>query len=191
MKLPKLNDKWGVALGVAAFLLIVSIYALEIPFFNRYFSFSSFLIFGEVFGLFLGGIAAWYFGKNISDNYDLMRLRIGMVAAGLIFGPLFFSLLNRHLDPWPQQIELVEFAGYEERISSRYGIPDPEESNDSNAHHVYFYRDGELSRIVLSKAPQLDGVQEGDQIGIKVRKGLFGLEWMQGLRTGEDTPSII
>lgn len=191
MKWPKFNYKWGVALGVGGFLLLVGLYALEIPFFNRYFSFSTFLIYSEIFGLILAVAAAWYWGRKISDSYDLMRFRIGMLAAGLIFGPLLFSIINRSFDPWPASSRLVEFAGTDERISGRYGLPDPEETADATTYHVYFYHEQELIRIVFDQKPPLEGVQEGDQIGIIVRRGLFGLEWVERLQTGEDAPSII
>ena len=166
-------------------------YALEIPYFNRYFSFSRLLIYSEVFGLIVGGTAAWYLGRDLTDSYDLMRLRIGLVFAGLFFGPLFFSLFNRILDPWPRNVELVEFAGIEGRVSSRFGLPNQEESADANAYHIYFYRDNQLTRIVFDKNPDLEDVREGDQIGILVRKGLFGVEWVQKIQSGRDAPSII
>jgi hypothetical protein len=191
MKWTDLDYKWVVAFGVLGFFCLISLYAIEIPYFNRYFSFAVFLTYSEIFGVLLGGLAAWYFGKSLADSYDRMRLRIGLVVAGLIFGPLVFSLMNRWLDPWPRNIELVEFAGTEARVSSRFGIPDPEEAVEGDTYHIYFYRKDQLKRIVFNRKPNLENVQEGDQIGLLVRKGLFGLEWVQSVQSGENTPSII
>lgn len=180
-----------VALGVLGFFCIVMLYAAEIPFFNRYFSFTRFMVFALSFGLLAGGLAAWRLGKALPDLYDRMRLRIGLVIAGLIFGPLFFSLLNRHLDPWDRRIESVEFFEVEERYSSRYGVPSPDEIPESNATHLYFYRNSALTRIVFNKKIDLAGVKRGDLIGLVVQQGLFGVEWVRTIRTREGGLDVI
>lgn len=172
-----------IAAAVLGFFLLVVLYATEIPFFNRYLSFSKFMIFSLTFGLILGGAGAWYFSKKLTDSYDRMRLRIGLLVAGLIFGPLLFSLINRHLDPWPSRIETVEFFDLEERYSSRFGLPETGKTPEPNSIHLYFYRNSSLTRIVFNKKIDLTGVDRGDLIGIIIRQGLFGVEWVKAVRS--------
>jgi hypothetical protein len=120
-----------------------------------------------------------------------MRLRLGLVMSGLLFGPLLFSLLNRYPDPWPARVENVEFVELEERYSSRYGLPDPEEIPEPNTSHLYFYRNSELTRIVFNKKLDLGDVDRGDLIGLNIRKGLFGLEWVKSIRSPDGGLDII
>ncbi|PHN08397.1 hypothetical protein [Flavilitoribacter nigricans] len=178
-----MDQRIKIALAVLGFFCIIMLYAAEIPYFNRYFSFVKFLGFSLVFGLLVGGLAAWKLGAKIADPYDRMRLSVGLVVAGLLFGPLVFSLLNRHLDPWGTQLENVEFVEIEERYSSRYGLPDTDEIPEPNASHLYFYRNSELTRIVFNKKLDLGDVDRGDLIGLNVRKGLFGMEWVKSVRS--------
>lgn len=178
-----------VGLGVLAFFCLALLYALEIPYFNRYFSFTSFIVVSVVFGLLLGGFAAWRWGSRMKEPYDRMRLWVGLLVAGILFGPLFLSLLNRHVDPWPSYWENVELVEVEARLSSRYGLPDPEEMPESNSYHLYFYRNARLTRMVFQKKPDLGDTKKGDLIGVKIRRGLFGLEWVQAVRP--EGPNII
>lgn len=186
-----MDQRIKIALAVVGFFCIIMLYAAEIPFFNRYFSFTRFLTFGLVFGLILGSLSAWKLGGKLSDPYDRMRLRVGLVAAGLLFGPLLFSLFNRYLDPWPARVESVEFVELDERYSSRYGVPDPEEMPEPNASHLYFYRNAELTRIVFNKKLDLGDLDRGDTIGLDIRKGLFGLEWVRSVRSADGGLDVI
>lgn len=176
-----MDQRFRIALAVAGFFCIIMLYAIEIPYFNRYFSFIRFLGFSLTFGLLVGGLAAWKLGRKLPDAYDRMRLRLGLVLAGLLFGPLVFSLLNRHLDPWPTHLEKVEFVEVEERYSSRYGLPDPDEIPEPNTSHLYFYRNASLTRIVFNKKLDLGDVDRGDFIELKIHKGLFGVEWVKSI----------
>lgn len=185
-----MDQRIRIALAVAGFFCIIMLYAAEIPFFNRYFSFARFLGFSLGFGLLLGGIAAWKFGGRLGDPYDRMRLRVGLVVAGLLFGPLLFSLINRYLDPWPNRIESVEFVELEERYSSRFGVPD-DEIPEPNASHLYFYRNAQLGRIVFNKKLDLGRVNRGDLIALNIRRGLFGLEWVSSVRSSDGGLDVI
>jgi len=183
MNWEKIDYRIWVALGVLVFLAVTTLYAAEIPYFNRYFNFSRLMIYSLIFGLISGGTAAWYFGRSLQDGYDRMRLQIGLLFAGILFAPLLLSLINRNLDPWPRTLEKVEFVALEDRFSSRFGVPADEEEIESNTFHIYFYRNDRLTRIVFNKKPDLGGVEEGDHIGIRVRRGLFGLQWVQSAQT--------
>src|SRR5690606_20129618 len=134
-------------IGTLAFFGLVVVYALEIPYFNRYFSFSGFLLFGVLFGLLIGAAGAWFWSRRMDDPYDRMRLWLGLLIAGVLLGPLFCSLLNRHLDPWSARWENVELVEMEERYSSRYGVGNSGELPEPNSFNLYFYRDAELKRI--------------------------------------------
>lgn len=182
MNIKQIDYRVWIALAVLAFFLVISLYAAEIAYFSRYFSFPILMGAGLIFGLILGGAAAWYFGKRIEDSYDRMRFRIGLLFAGLFFGPLLFSLANRQLDPWPAYFEQVEYVDLEERYSSRFGLPAPDDILEPNATHLYFYRNADLIRIIFRKRLNLGELQRGDPIGITVHRGLFGLEWVKSVR---------
>ena len=177
----RIDYRIWIALGVLGFFLLISLYAAEIPYFSRYLSFAEVLIFGVSFGILLGSIAGIFWGKKLTDPYDRLRLRIGLMFAGLIFGPLFFSLLNRHLDPWPAQVETVEFFDLDYRYSSRFGLPDTGEMPDPNSSHLYFYRNSELKRIIFNKKLDLGDLERGDAIGLQIRPGLFGVAWVKSV----------
>lgn len=186
-----MDQRIKIALAVLGFFCTIMLYAAEIPYFNRYFSFIRFLGFSLGFGLVLGGIAAWWVRKKLSDPYDRMRLQLGLVFSGLLFGPLVFSLLNRHLDPWPVRIENVEFVELEERYSSRFGLPDTDKIPEPNATHLYFYRNSELTRIVFNKKLDLGDLDRGDLIGLDIHRGLFGMEWVKSVRSSDGGLDVI
>jgi hypothetical protein len=186
-----MDQRIKIGLAVAGFFCVIMLYAAEIPYFNRYFSFIRFLGFSLGCGLLMGGLGAWKWGRNLPDAYDRLRLRLGLVLAGLLFGPLVFSLLNRYLDPWPTHLENVEFVELEERFSSRFGLPDSNEIPEPNTSHLYFYRNAALTRLVFNKKLDLGDVDRGDLIGLEVHKGRFGVEWVKSIRSPEEGPDVI
>jgi hypothetical protein len=162
-----------------AVLGLVVVYALEIYYFKRTFNPASLFIGGGAVGLVLGLFAGRRFSRTAEDAVERIQVYLFFTALTVIFTPLLASLSNRWLSPHPPRAERVIFFEEKPYRQERFGLlfwASP--SDKPRGYYVFFMRDGKLERID-NRAPLSPPLKSGDSMEILVRKGLWGVEWVE------------
>ena len=162
--------------AVAAFCLFGSIvlYVFEFPHYHNMFGIKSFLITAALVGLIIGLAVSNRLSRGVKDDYDRMRIHVGITILMIVLMPLFMSWLNRFLvfrGPQQEQVEFVQQDGYN---ASRFGDY-VGKNTEADGVYTYIIRKGELKRL-KSKGPIFPTAQKGDKVLINVLKGALGWE---------------
>lgn len=162
-------------------LALVALYVFEFYYFQRTFGLKGLLLVSAMLGAALGAALGWRLSRDAEDEVDRIRLYLLCIMLAAIFLPLFASLSNRLLSPHPARLESVVFFEEKPYVSERFGVLKGEEVRIAG-YYLFFHREGELLRIdnrhSLSPPPQ-----RGDTILIPVRKGIWGVNWVESDRT--------
>jgi hypothetical protein len=124
-----------------------------------------------------GAIGFWIghrYGQQFSDPIDRLRIRLMGLCGGLILFIALSSFFNRTFAGPPQQVPAT-FVKLEMYGASRFGAL--QDSMAVDGYYLYFERTPQFGteRIRL-KFPYPGPPQEGDQIFLPIREGLFGIE---------------
>lgn len=168
------------ALGLIGLIVL---YVLEFDWFNRTITLKPLIIGSLVVGALAGLGTGYRFRALGEDLVGRIQIYIFFTVLCTLFAPLFGSLSNRLLSPFPAREEAVEFIKEEAFYADRFGLIESEKPPPTGYHLFFFYR-GELHRII-NDHPHFSDRERGDTILLPVRKGLWGVAFVPPLpRTG-------
>lgn len=160
------------------FLLFILLYVLEFKYFNLALGIKP-LVFGSLIVGFLIGVGLGFlFSKSAEDLTDRVQVYAFFILLCTIFMPLFGSLSNRLLSFQKAQPEQVEFVEQSPFYASRLGVIKGEKIQPTG-YNNFFYRNNKLYRVKTSERLFSENLEKGDSIDIPIKKGLWGIAWVQ------------
>jgi hypothetical protein len=162
---------------VAGALLLLALlygYSLELLRFQRSFGPGRMVLSSALLGLVPGILLGWYFSRGMYDLTERIRVYLLSVFFGVLFGPLFGAWANRLLSPHPERIESVYFIEEIPYQGFRLGSST---NRKASGYYCFFIYNDSMRRISVS-APIAGNRSKGDTLPIRMRKGLFGVEWV-------------
>ena len=163
--------------GGSAFLIfgMFVLYAFELEYFPRYINISSFLITALTGGLIFGIGLAYFFRDVPKDATEIMQLYIACIISSLVFAPLIFSLTNRiiSLNEYEKKVQIVQV---DKRITSRFGSEKGKKVKPNLL--IVTYLDEGKHFDFTTKYLTLQDAKRGDIVGLKIKKGLLGFEYI-------------
>lgn len=162
---------------VAGALLLLALlygYSHELLRFQRSFGPGRMVLGSALLGLVPGIFLGWYLSRGMYDLTERIRTYLLSVFFWVLFGPLFGAWTNRLLSPHPERTESVYFVEEIPYQSFRLGSST---NRKASGYHCFFIYKESLRRISVS-APVAGNLNKGDNLPIRMRKGLFGVEWV-------------
>lgn len=168
---------WKALAGTFLFFLFIWLYVKEFDHFNQTIQAKRLV----VPALLIGGGSGLLLGLYLQRSYqdEIVRLRIVMAClfALLILFPLLTSLSNRLLSWHEVRYQEVEFVQERAYFSSRFGAIKGD-SQMPTGFYLFFYYEGKLRRVSMEQS-HFETVEDGDRILIPIKKGLWGVEFIQ------------
>jgi len=167
----------AIIIGFCVFAMLVII-AFEIKHFNNTFNVQSLVIASLVFAIIGGVILSYILTKDQPEMELLTKLQIwvAVIVLSMVVMPPMANLTNRLLTFRSIQEVPVEYIKSDAFFSSRFGQLQGEQM-DVSGYHIFIIKDGNLKRI-KTKTDPYEGVENGTQILLPVRKGFFGYDYV-------------
>jgi len=157
---------------VFLFVGLVALYVLEFHWLGNTFGVGRLLLYAFALGFLVSFGLSRRLTRKVESDYDKMRLSLLIIFIGTLFTPLFASLSNRLLSPYP--VENRPFLFLEERPVSDLKIID--EKNAPRGWFIFIMKDGKIERVKSSQRLFKD-VEKGANVVLPVKKGLWGFEF--------------
>ncbi|GEM_PF-470309 len=164
--------------NILAFSLVIAIigliwlYVREFEIFSRTLGISS-LVIGSMLTAILLATGAIYWWRERLQPWDQHVTEVILVVMfGVLFAPLFGSLLNRMVGHTEQQS--FEFVSEIPYLAAGYGVLKGEKVRPTG-YRLQLRENGNLHRIRYKKQPYYPLTRPGDAVLLPVRVGLFGM----------------
>jgi uncharacterized membrane protein YjfL (UPF0719 family) len=168
---------WKAALVTVLFFLFIFSYVREFDHFNLTIKARSLVIPALIIGGTLGLGLGLYLQRRYQDAVVRLQIVMACMFGLLIVSPLFASLSNRLLSWKKVKYEEVEFVREQAYYSSRFGAIRGE-SQMPTGYYLFFYYEGRLIRLSLDNS-FFKTTEEGEQILIPVKRGLWGIDFIK------------
>jgi hypothetical protein len=170
-----LKTKLLIFAAVLAVFGTIVLYVLEFQWFQNYFGAKRLVMGALAAGLVLGLAIGFLFRKKADEQGEKMQLWATCITLPLLLMPLLASLTNRL---FAQQSRLTPVEFWEEKAytMNRYGQL-KDQRPDTSGYYVFVVMDGEMIRLE-SDEPVFPTAQKGDTVLLPVRKGLFGVAFV-------------
>jgi len=162
--------------GLVLIGLVVA-YVPEFYYFKRTFEIKTMALVAAGVGVVAGGILGVSLGRKAADTVERIQIFLLCVVLVALFSPLLASLSNRLISPQPVKMESVAFFEQKAYVSERFGFLLGEKVRTSG-YYLFFIRNGKMYRMD-NRRPVPGAPQRGDTMEIPVRKGLWGVEWVE------------
>ncbi len=159
------------------FIVLVILYVLEFPWFDRTINARTMTFFALAIGIILGLGLGWAYRGQARDKTEKVQLYVFFVFICGLFAPLAASLGNRLLSPYPPRAETVEFIEEKQYFSEPFGLLKGEKPKP-DGYLSFFYYEGELRRV-KNETPLFSGRNRGEEAQIMMRRGLWGFDIVQ------------
>ena len=163
----------AIALGLVG---LIALYVLEFDWFNRTFHAKTLVLVSIIAGALLGLGLGYRFREKGEDLTGRVQIYVFFTVLCALFMPLFASLSNRLLSPYPEREVPVEFIGEEGYYANRFGLVKGE-MPEPTGYYLFFYHEGELHRITNDR-PLFPDQERGDTVRLNMRKGLWGVRYV-------------
>ena len=175
---PVLKSDYVVAVyGAILLFSVITLYAFEVPWFSNTFNIQWLVGIALGIGLICGAVLGWKMSKHGEEEMEKVAY-VGLslfVCLGVM--PLFLSLSNRLLSPFPVVKEKVEFVKSSAYIGSRFGVHKGQSSKE-DGFHIFFIRNNRIERIKTRHNPFV-GISKGTTVELPVKRGLLGFEFVK------------
>ncbi len=168
---------WKAVMLTVLFFLFILIYVMEFKHFNLTLNAKRLVVPAVCIGGGIGLLLGLYLQKDKVDPVIRMQTVMACLFGFLVVAPLLASLSNRLFIFGKPSYEEVEFVREQPFYSSRFGAIKGE-SQMPTGYYLFFYYEARLMRISLKKE-FFPGYEEGDLILIPVKKGLWGIDFIQ------------
>ena len=177
-KKPPFYQDYRVKYGTFAVLIIGLglLYVLEFRWFNLTIDLQKLvvrsLLIGSVVGLFFG----YHYQRFATDLTENIQLYVFFLVLAWIFSPLLGSMTNRLLAFGEGRVETTTIYHVEARHTSSYGLLKGEKITANQWRISLETTEGLLE--INSKNTVLNDAKKGDQLLIRLKKGLLGAEFI-------------
>ncbi len=171
------SDYFVAVIGAAVLFSIITLYAFEVPWFSNTFNIKWLVGIALGIGLLCGIGLGWKMSRYGDEEMEKVAY-VGLslfVCLGVL--PLFLSLSNRLLSPFPVVKEKVEFVKASAYIGSRFGVHKGQSSKE-DGFHIFFIRNNRIERIKTRHKIFL-GVSKGTIVELPIQRGLIGFEFVK------------
>ncbi|MCB0707245.1 MAG: hypothetical protein KDC34_18135 [Saprospiraceae bacterium] len=124
-----------------------------------------------------GGITGLFVANRVAGTFDDSIDRIRVLAFSFFGGLILFLALSSFMNrvfAGPSKSVPVAFVKQEAFGASRFGLL--QDSIKADGYYLYFQRPNKPLERIRLRYPYPTPPQEGDQITLPIRKGLFGIE---------------
>ena len=165
-------------LAVGALIGLAALYVSEFKHFGNMLDISDLLVKSLAIGLAVGGLLGWYLQKNTGWQESVVHLQrwTACLLFPLVLAPLLGSLTNRLLTFRPAEVRQVEFLEEKPYAASAYGFLEGEKITP-DGWYLFVVLDGEIVRF-QRKSQQFPRAKRGDMVGLELRKGAWGYEFL-------------
>ncbi|MCC6724805.1 MAG: hypothetical protein IT258_09870 [Saprospiraceae bacterium] len=162
-------------LAIVGLLGIIVLYVLEFQWFQNYFGLQKLILSALVMGVVTGLALGFFIQKKVKEQVERIQLWATCLLVPVVLMPLLASLANRLFaeQPRPTAVEFWEEKAY---VMNRYGQIKGERS-EASGYYVFVVKDGSMVRLE-SDHPMFPTAKQGDTVEVPVRKGLFGVEFV-------------
>ncbi len=170
-----LKTKLLVFAAILAVLGTIVLYVLEFQWFQNYFRAKRLVMGALAAGLVSGLTIGFLFRKKADEQVEKMQLWAACITLPLLLMPLLASLTNRLFaqQPKPTPVEFWEEKAF---TMNRYGQLKGQRP-DTSGYYIFVVKEGEMVRLE-SDEPVFLTAQKGDTVLLPVRKGLFGVAFV-------------
>jgi len=175
-----MKSKLLIFLGVLSIVGLIVLYVNELGWFHNYF-YPKNMVLGSLFvGLVIGLALGFRFQKLGEELVDKAQIWTVCVILALLPMPLLASLANRLFAERHTYEVKVEFWDEKEHLIGRsptiYGFLEGEKKAELG-FFIFVIMDGEMIRL-KSRTPKFSHLSKGDTVSIPLRKGLFGVAYV-------------
>ncbi len=175
----KLDTAGYLRVAAAAIVLMgmIVLYVFEIKHFDRVMNTWLLITYALVFGVLAGVALGRRLSRDVTEEFEKMRIYVIMIALCIVFLPLLVNLANRLLDFRTPEIKTVSLESVEPYISERFGVLKGEEVKTAG-YKIVFVMDKEVIQI-KSKTNPFEGYQPGDSAEVLLHRGLLGIKYVR------------
>ncbi|HMX39886.1 MAG TPA: hypothetical protein PK971_09965 [Saprospiraceae bacterium] len=156
-----------------AFLLLIGLYVREFEVFSRTLQVRALVIGSMLTGAALIGVLVLAFRRRFQPWHRHVTELLFIGVFGMLFSPLFGSLLNR-LGSTAQQ-QSFEFVGETPYMTAGYGVLKGEKIQPTG-YHLLVRQGSQLYRLRYRSQPYFPISRPGDTVSLPLRHGLFGVQ---------------
>lgn len=171
-----LKTRLVIFFSVLALFGIVILYVLEFQWFQNSFGVQRLVIGALGAGLFVGVILGFVFQKRGDDLVEKMQIWTACIIVPVLLMPLLASQTNRLFAEQAKPTK-VQFWDEKAYTLNRYGVLKGDKI-DTVGYFIFVVKDGEMVRLE-HETPVFETAKKGDTVEISVRKGLFGIEFVE------------
>lgn len=157
-----------------AFVGLIVLYVLEFSWFDRTMGVQRLVMWSMAVGLIVGLALGWRYRNTTENLTEKIQVYVFFTVMCTIFAPLAGSLSNRLLSPYPIYEQEAMFIEERPYLSEPLGFIQQERPKPTG-YYTFFYYNGKLRRIKNEDAT-FPGLQRGETIVLRMRKGLWGPE---------------
>ncbi|MEO1516993.1 MAG: hypothetical protein AAFV95_18360 [Bacteroidota bacterium] len=166
-----------IAIGiVAAILLLIVLFVLEIPHFNRTLQLWPLLLIALALGITVGSIIGWRQRARVKELHEKLAVFLMVVVPFALFAPTLLHLSNRLLPRGEVTQMEVEFLSAEGRVSERFGIQKDQDVSVSQ-YIIYYLHNQEVNKFHSQRHP-FPQAKQGDKVLLPIQTGLWGFDFI-------------
>lgn len=162
-------------LGGVFFFGLILLYVIQSDQMSAYLDFKSLLRTGMVAGLFVGGLAGFYFKNQSRDSDARFSIFLGLLVTGFIAGPMVCSIINE-FNASPAVATRFQLLSIDPVMESRFGIEEGAEFQ-ADGYVITMKDDDQIYEITLASDPELL-IKDDSEIILHVVEGNLGYRYI-------------
>ncbi len=162
---------------VSLLVLIIVLYVFEFDHIGNTISVEGLIKMSLLIGLLIGLGIGWRMQNKGKEQVDRIRIWTASIVFSLFFAPLIGSMTNRLLPRSGIKHKTVEFIEEKAFAASAYGFLKGEKIEPDGCY-LFVYYEGAIHRLKRKKC-SYTGLNQGDEIQLPVKKGLWGYEFVE------------